>query len=96
MLLIAAVPVHVVAKRLGHADPSVTLRVYAHVSPQACSGSRRYLCRCRLRGTPLLDENDGEGLPGRAMVRAPLGVPGQFTGAAPRLDCGRSVSVIAC
>jgi hypothetical protein len=25
------VPVHVVAARLGHADPSVTLRVYAHV-----------------------------------------------------------------
>lgn len=31
MLLQAAVPVHVVAARLGHADPSVTLRVYAHV-----------------------------------------------------------------
>ena len=29
-LLIAGVPVHVVAARLGHADPSVTLRVYAH------------------------------------------------------------------
>jgi len=25
------VPVHVVAARLGHADPSITLRVYAHV-----------------------------------------------------------------
>jgi integrase len=24
-------PVHVVAARLGHADPSITLRVYAHV-----------------------------------------------------------------
>jgi integrase len=30
-LLRAGVPVHVVAARLGHADPSVTLRVYAHV-----------------------------------------------------------------
>ena len=30
-LLLAEVPVHVVAARLGHADPSVTLRVYAHV-----------------------------------------------------------------
>jgi integrase len=29
-LLLAGVPVHVVAARLGHADPSVTLRVYAH------------------------------------------------------------------
>jgi hypothetical protein len=26
--------VHVVAARLGHADPSITLRVYAHVIPQ--------------------------------------------------------------
>jgi integrase len=31
MLLLAKVPVHVVARRLGHQDPSVTLRVYAHV-----------------------------------------------------------------
>jgi integrase len=30
-LLLSGVPVHVVAARLGHADPAVTLRVYAHV-----------------------------------------------------------------
>jgi integrase len=30
-LLRADVRVHVVAARLGHADPSITLRVYAHV-----------------------------------------------------------------
>jgi integrase len=30
-LLRAGVPVHVVAARLGHADPSITLCVYAHV-----------------------------------------------------------------
>jgi len=30
-LLLAGVPVHVVAARLSHADPSITLRVYAHV-----------------------------------------------------------------
>src|SRR5690349_18650447 len=30
-LLLAGIPVHVVAARLGHADPAVTLRVYAHV-----------------------------------------------------------------
>ena len=30
-LLLAGVPVHVVADRLGHADPAVTLRVYSHV-----------------------------------------------------------------
>ena len=28
---LAGVPVHVVAARLGHADPSITLCVYAHV-----------------------------------------------------------------
>ena len=28
---LAGVPVHVVAARLGHADPAITLRVYAHV-----------------------------------------------------------------
>jgi integrase len=30
-LLLAGVPVHVVVARLGHADPAITLRVYAHV-----------------------------------------------------------------
>ena len=30
-LLLAGVPVHLVAARLGHADPAVTLRVYSHV-----------------------------------------------------------------
>lgn len=34
ILLLAGVPVHVVAARLGHADPSITLRVYAHVVNQ--------------------------------------------------------------
>ena len=31
LLLKAGVPVHVVASRLGHSDPAITLRVYAHV-----------------------------------------------------------------
>jgi integrase len=30
-LLLSGVPVQVVAARLGHADPAITLRVYAHV-----------------------------------------------------------------
>jgi integrase len=30
-LLLSGVPVHVVAARLGHADPAITLRAYAHV-----------------------------------------------------------------
>jgi integrase len=36
-LLLAGVPVHVVA-RLGHADPAVTLRVYAHVLREQAVG----------------------------------------------------------
>jgi len=32
------VPVHVVAARLGHADPAVTLRVYAHVLREHAAG----------------------------------------------------------
>jgi len=34
-LFLAGVPVHVVAARLGHADPAITLRVYAHVIKSA-------------------------------------------------------------
>ncbi len=37
-LLLAGVPVHVVAERLGHADPAITLRVYAHVIRQRAEG----------------------------------------------------------
>ncbi len=37
-LLRAGVPVHVVAARLGHADPAVTLRVYAHVLREHAAG----------------------------------------------------------
>ena len=32
-------PVHVVAARLGHADPAITLRVYAHVLDDQASGA---------------------------------------------------------
>ena len=38
-LLLAGVPVHVVASRLGHADPSTTLRVYAHVLREQAAGA---------------------------------------------------------
>ena len=37
-LLLAGVPVHVVAARLGHADPAITLRVYAHVLREHAAG----------------------------------------------------------
>ena len=42
-LLVAGVPVHVVAARLGHADPAVTLRVYSHVLREHCRQRRRHL-----------------------------------------------------
>jgi integrase len=38
LLLVAGVPVHVVADRLGHADPPITLRVYAHVIRRHVAG----------------------------------------------------------
>ena len=34
-LLLEGAPVHVVANRLGHSDPAVTLRVYARVLPES-------------------------------------------------------------
>jgi len=34
LLLAAGVPVHVVAQRLGHADPGFTMRVYGHLLPR--------------------------------------------------------------
>jgi integrase len=39
ILLTAGVPIHVVAARLGHADPSVTLAVYAHVLPDQAANA---------------------------------------------------------
>jgi integrase len=47
-LLLAGVPVHVVAARFGHADPDITLRVYAHVLREQAAVSRTCL-RTRLR-----------------------------------------------
>jgi integrase len=34
LLLKAGVPVHVVAQRLGHASPALTLSIYSHVLPR--------------------------------------------------------------
>jgi integrase len=41
-LLLSGVPVHVVAARLGHADPAITLRVYAHVIRSAEAAQRTF------------------------------------------------------
>ncbi|SNR96044.1 tyrosine-type recombinase/integrase [Actinomadura mexicana] len=48
-LLLAGVPVHVVAARLGHADPAITLRVYAHVVNEQLAEA----------ATPFADRIDG-------------------------------------
>jgi len=37
-LLLAGVSVHVVAARLGRADPAVTLRIYSHVLRELAAG----------------------------------------------------------
>ena len=50
-LLLAGVPVHVVAARLGHADPAITLRVYAHVLREQAAGVADVFARA-LEGTP--------------------------------------------
>jgi hypothetical protein len=36
-LLLSGIPVHVAAARLGHADPAITLRVYAHAIRSAAA-----------------------------------------------------------
>jgi hypothetical protein len=43
-LLLAGVPVHVVAARLGHADPAITLRVYSHVLRERAQGVGQRFC----------------------------------------------------
>lgn len=50
-LLLAGVPVHVVAARLGHADPAITLRVYAHVLREQAAGIADVFARA-LEGSP--------------------------------------------
>jgi integrase len=45
LLLRAGVPVHVVAARLGHRDPAITLRVYAHVLADQATGAAEAFAR---------------------------------------------------
>jgi integrase len=57
MLLVAGVPVHVVAERLGHADPAITLRVYAHVIRQHADGVAATFAAA-VDGDPDADDDD--------------------------------------
>ncbi|NNM47861.1 site-specific integrase [Knoellia sp. DB2414S] len=58
LLLKVGVPVHVVANRLGHADPAITLRVYAHVLDDQASQAASVFAQA------LLDEGRNEANPG--------------------------------
>jgi hypothetical protein len=51
LLLLEGVPVHVVANRLGHSDPAVTLRVYAHVLRESASGVADIFARAVSKAT---------------------------------------------
>ena len=77
-LLLAGVPVHVVADRLGHADPAITLRVYAHVLRQHAAGVTDVFAAAIEPGhdaTPTA-ANDGGADPGAAALLArPLASP---------------------
>jgi integrase len=49
MLLAAGVPLNAVSARLGHQDPALTLRVYAHLMPNA-DGAAATAIEAALRG----------------------------------------------
>ena len=71
-LLLAGVPVHVVAECLGHADPSITLRVYAHVFRQYAAGVADVFAAAVEREDDAASAavNDGVADPGAAVVLA--------------------------
>src|SRR4029453_15470238 len=52
LLLKAGVPVHVVAQRLGHASPALTLSIYSHVLPRQQSEAAAEFAK-------LIDGSDG-------------------------------------
>ena len=60
LLLKAGVPVHVVAARLGHADPAITLRVYAHVLDDQASGAATTFEHL-INSTPTKPSSDAQG-----------------------------------
>jgi integrase len=69
MLLVAGVPVHVVAERLGHADPSVTLRAYAHVIRRHAAGVADIFAAAVDEVAPVSEEeNDEDGPEAEALV----------------------------
>jgi integrase len=67
MLLLAGVPVHVVSERLGHVDPSITLRVYAHVIRQHAAGVADVFAAA-VDQVGDLDQDDDDGPEASALV----------------------------
>jgi integrase len=64
LLLKAGVPVHVVAQRLGHSSPALTLSIYSHVLPRQQAAAAAAFARlvavrsCRECDEPLYDADD--------------------------------------
>ena len=72
-LLLAGVPVHMVAARLGHADPSVTLRVYAHVIHEltpAVAATFAGAVEAAIQGDPGATVSSGVSNPGATALRS--------------------------
>ncbi|MGZ0150369.1 tyrosine-type recombinase/integrase [Kribbella sp. WER1] len=68
MLLVAGVPVHVVAERLGHADPAITLRIYAHVIRRHAAGVADIFATAADQPDPVDDDDEDEGPEASALV----------------------------
>ncbi len=64
MLLMAGVPVHVVSDRLGHADASITLRVYAHVIRPRADGVADRFADAIDADDDAHDDDQGDGFAG--------------------------------
>lgn len=62
LLLLAGVPVHVVAARLGHTDPAVTLRVYAHVIKEVAAEVAEIFAKAVEAGEPDREDPPGQEL----------------------------------
>jgi integrase len=61
LLLRAGVSVHVVAARLGHREPSITLRVYAHVLDDQATGAAETFAKAMEGGPQGPPEGRNEG-----------------------------------
>jgi integrase len=62
------VPVHVVAERLGHSDPAITLWVYAHVIRQHADGVAATLAAAVDDVSGNGKDQDDDGSDGAALV----------------------------